>query len=368
MSYYRKGRFSNKRLLLSALLALGLLGIGERTKTTGPAPFYKEKLAAAVLMRESMALIKQERLRKGITINRREDPNETGMIGAEYTDLTSTLGSLSSKRTSTNPNFAGIVVQMLHRAEVKKGDYAAVSLSGSFPALNIGTLAAVKTLGLQPVIISSVGASSYGANHPGLTWLDMEALLRRKGLIPYASRAASLGGIVETGGGLDQQGIELGIAAMKRNRIPQLPEMGPMTLEGDIERRLELYKAATAGKKTAVFINVGGSLISLGDCPESITIPPGLLLRLPPTKCPKRGMIFRMNERGIPVIHLLNIKSIARSYGLPVDPVPLPPVPSGGVMLQRRYSFPFILSALALLCVVCLLKWPLPKTRNPSHR
>ena len=121
-------------------------------------------------------------------------------------------------------------------------------------------------------------------------------------------------------------------------------------------------------KKTAVFINVGGSLISLGDCPESITIPPGLLLRLPPTKCPKRGMIFRMNEGGVPVIHLLNIKSIATRYGLPIDPVPLPPVPSGQVMVRKKYSFPFALLALALVCIACFIVWPLSKTRNPSYK
>ena len=74
----------------------------------------------------------------------------------------------------------------------------AVSFSGSFPALNIAVLSAARVLDLHPVIISSVGSSMYGANQPEMTWLDMERILADKGLFPYRSNAASLGGIAGT--------------------------------------------------------------------------------------------------------------------------------------------------------------------------
>ena len=346
MHYTRKNPLG---IIVIALLALGLLLVVETTKTITPAPFFEDKLAAATLAQKSMLLIKEERLRKGIPINRYEDPNETGIIGAEYTDLTSTLGSISSKRTSTNANFAGVIVEMLHKAGARSGDDVAISLSGSFPALNVAAFAAVKVLKLRPIIISSVGASTYGANHPSLTWLDMETLMRQRGVFSYASEAASLGGIAETGGGLGEQGIVMGLTAIRRNVIPYLDERGPQTLQRDIERRLDIYKAASGGRKPAAFINVGGPLTSLGNCPADPSFPPGLLLKLPTSKCPDRGLILRMNEKGVAVIHLLNIRRIAIRYGLPVDPVPLPDVPSGAVMIRQTYRLPLVLTGIVLL-------------------
>ena len=40
----------------------------------------------------------------------------------------------------------------------------------------------------------------------------------------------------------------------------------------------------------------------------------------------------------MPVIHLLDIRHLAGKYGLPIDPVPLPPVPAGTVMKPGRYA------------------------------
>jgi hypothetical protein len=45
-----------------------------------------------------------------------------------------------------------------------------------------------------------------------------------------------------------------------------------------------------------------------------------------------------MAAAGVPVIHLRDIRKIARDYGLPIDPVPLPAVPEGRVMSQGGYS------------------------------
>jgi poly-gamma-glutamate system protein len=352
MSYYRKGKITSFRLLVLAVCAMVLLFGVEWSKTIEKDPTLDDKITAAKLMEKALVVIKRERLKMGIAIDPQNDPNETGMIGLDYTDLTTTTGSLSSKRTSTNPNFAGIVVEMMCKAGVKSGDDVAISFSGSFPALNIAILSAVHTLRLNPVILSSVGASMYGANDPRLTWLDMERITRENGIWPYASKAASLGGIMETGGGLDKKGIEMGLEAIRRNDVAYLDEQGIKTLQSDIERRLTIYEKALGGRKPAAFINTGGSSTSLGNSPETYSLSYGLLSKIPFSNHPERGIIFRMAERGIPVIHLLNIKKIASRFGLPVDPVPLPFVPSGGVMEPQRYSFPLALSSLILLSLI----------------
>jgi len=310
-----------------------------------------------------MDVIKEERLRLGIPIDLGDDPNQTGIIGKDYTDLTTTLGSLSSKRTSTNPNLAGVIVEMLSRAGARAGDSVAISFSASFPALNVAALSAVHVLGIKPVIISSVGASTYGANLPKLTWLDMERVLREHGIFPYVSTAASLGGIVETQGGLDGKGIEEGLKAIRRNGIPFLDERGPQTLLPDIHTRLALYEKELGTNKPAAFLNTGGPLTSLGKLSETRLLPTGLLLKLPASKSPEKGIIAKMVDQGVPVIHLLNIRKIARQYGLPVDPIPLPPIPDGRVMRPQKYSLPLALMGLILLCV--MIVWS--RMRKSTH-
>ncbi len=303
-------------------------------------------------MRSAIAAIREERIRLGLPIDAALDPNQTGMIGSDYTDLTTTLGSLSSKRTSANPNFAGAVVEMLHEAGVKHGGSVAISFSGSFPALNIAVLAAVHALELRPAIISSIGASMYGANEPELTWLDMERVLKQRGVLPYASNAAALGGIVETEGGLDGTGIGAGLRAIERCNVPYLEEHGEQSVEQDIDTRLEIYERILGSKRPDAFINVGGSLASIGVCPEAAMLSTGFVRHIRTCGGPKRGIIFRMAERGVPVIHLLNIKRLARRYGLPSDPVPLPAVPDGRVM--KAYTYPR-LSSLSCLVALCAL-------------
>ena len=352
MSPFQKGKIPNLRLLVVAVCAIAVIAAVEYSKKRQKDPAGAYKLAAAKLMKGSLEAIKEERLKRGIAINIQDDPNQTGIIGLEYTDLTTTLGSLSAKRTSSNPNYAGIIVEMLFRAGVRVKDPVAISFSGSFPALNIAVLSAAKSLELDPAIISSVGASMYGANQPGLTWLDMERILIEHKILPYASVAASLGGIIDTKGGLDGKGIDMGLEAIRRNGVRYINELGRKTLTQDIEKRLTIYKKAFGAREPAAFINVGGNDTALGNCPEAYALSTGLLSRVPSSDHPQRGIIFRMNENGIPVIHLLNIKKIARQYGLPVDPVPLPPVPSGKVMVPHTYSRGNALLGLIVLCLL----------------
>lgn len=356
MPYYQKGKVSTRRLWVVAIFAAVLLSGIECFKKQKEDQVFQQKLSAARLMKHGLDVIKSERLKRGINIDRESDPNETGIIGADYTDLTSSLGSLSSKRTSANPNFAAVVVEMLSEAGIKPGDGVAISFSGSFPALNIAVLSAVKVLKLNPAVISSLGSSMYGANHPALTWLDMEKILKHLDVFPYPSLAASLGGIVDTGGGLDGTGIELGMESIRRNEVRFIEEHGVKTIRNDIEKRMDIYNGYFSGKKPAAYINVGGSLAVMGNCPEAYSLSTGLLQKVPRSNHPERGVIFRMGEEGIPVIHLLDIKKIAVQYGLPVDPVPLPEIPSGSVMEQSEYRRPLAASALVFLIIAICTK------------
>ncbi|MFQ6039072.1 MAG: hypothetical protein ACE5LV_10715, partial [Candidatus Aminicenantales bacterium] len=51
---------------------------------------------------------------------------------------------------------------------------------------------------------------------------------------------------------------------------------------------------------------------------------------------PDQGLIYAMAARGIPVIHLLYIRGLAKKYGLEWDPVPLPEPGEGALYRNLR--------------------------------
>lgn len=44
------------------------------------------------------------------------------MIGEEYTDITTTLGSIEAKRTAADPDMAALLVRMFSEAGLRSGD------------------------------------------------------------------------------------------------------------------------------------------------------------------------------------------------------------------------------------------------------
>lgn len=341
----------HRTLVLAALGAVAVWLAVDLGRWLPADPVHAAKVRAAQIMQEGIATLRAEREQRGLAWDDAVDPNRTGLIGRDYTDLTTTLGALPAKRTATNPNLAGLVVELLDHAGVQRGDAIAVNFSGSFPALNLAVLSAARALELRPAIISSVGASSYGANEPDWTWLDAERVLADRGVTRHRSAWAALGGIIDERGGLDGTGVERGLAAIRRSGVPLLDEGGRATLERDVLRRLRLYREAGGGPPRA-FVNVGGSLAALGGVSEAQVFPAGLIRTLEATRDPRRGLIARMAEDAIPVVHLLDVRHLAARYGLPFDPVPLPDVPSGAVMRPRRFGR---VLAVAGLCAVAAL-------------
>ncbi|MEZ5145840.1 MAG: poly-gamma-glutamate system protein [Bacteroidales bacterium] len=182
-------------------------------------------MEAATLSAEAAYSIKQYRLNKGIFVDEVNDPNQTALIGQEYTLITTDRGYIDSKLATTNPNFAAMIVQLLKEAGVEKGDQVAVAFTGSFPALNISVRwQPSKPLQIKPVIITSVGASNFGANDPYFTWLDMESYLYDAGVFHNKSVAASIGGGFDLGRGLSPEGRNLIENAIHRNKVDFIHE------------------------------------------------------------------------------------------------------------------------------------------------
>jgi poly-gamma-glutamate system protein len=342
--------FERRDLLLlvaAAVLCAGYLGLGHFS-TELKAPWYDEKLAASGLAQKAMAAIKAEKRARGIQIDKTADINETGMIGQRWSGMTTTLGNLEAKRTSTNPDFAAAAVGLLRECGAKKGDRIAVNLSGSFPALSVSVLSAIETLELHPVVIASLGASMWGGNDPTFSWLDMEQVLLERKLIRTGLSAVSLGGAQDVGKDMDD---EVRDSLRMRIRAAAVLFIEEPDIEKNVARRTALYLADGV---PACFVNVGGNLASGGSEGDFGALRPGLMRSIDEAGAGVGGLIKAFLERKVPVIHLLNLKVLARMYGLPYDPVPQPVPGSGGVFRETRYNLAYIAALLALGLALCV--------------
>jgi len=343
---------SSSVLGIFAVAALLAFLAVENSKLDAKQKWYNEKLEAARRAKTAQEVIKEYRLERGVFIDEVNDPNETALIGQDLTPITTDRGDIDAKLASTNPNFAAVVVELLKQAEVKEKDHVAVAMTGSFPAINIAVLSALETLKLIPIIITSVGASNWGANDPEFTWLDMERVLDEKKIFHRRSVAASIGGGGDVGRGLSPEGREMITKAIKRNGAEFINEEH---VEQSIERRLKVYEKHSNGRRIKAYINIGGGIASLGTIVNGEIIPSGLSKELPVKNYPVRGAIIEMAKRGIPVIHFYNIRQMWADYELPVNPIPLPEPGSGGIFVRVKYNVTIAWIAVGVLSTMILL-------------
>lgn len=333
--YWRPPGVSRAALLMIALVAVAALVCVESFQVQRKQPWYQEKVAAAQLAREAMQVVKNEKQRRNIPIDREGDPGETGLVGTSLSPITSNTGYLDAKHTSVNPNFAAVIVHLLKRAGVERGDLVAVGLSGSFPALNICTYAAIQTLGLEPLVISSTAASEWGANHPSFTWLDMERVLAERQVLGIRSVAASRGGIDDRGYGMSKEGRSLLDTAIERNGVERIHGQ---SLADAIDKRMEIYRQRAGAKPIRAYINIGGGSASVGTHIGKKMFKRGLNREPPRGEGLVDSVMYRFASEDIPVIHISGIAGLARRYGLSVNPTSMPAVGEGNVYAKPEYN------------------------------
>ena len=268
---------------------------------------------AVSLAQKWFDIVEEEKQKRNIISDAHSLVENNYLIGDEWSDITTTLGSLESKETSTNPDFAALVVRLLNEAEISKGDTVGVALSGSFPALSISVLAAIQTMELDAIIMSSLGASTYGANQPDATWIDIEKWLRLHGNLQYSSSVITMGAGQDHGNGLTEEGKALlKTAAVRNHRDLYIPS----DIIESIEYKTQLFQE----NNISILINIGGNMSSMGACSHSLNIPNGLHFSTNTCNDNDKGIIARLNENDIPFIQFLNIKELASRYGIEVSP------------------------------------------------
>ncbi|HET6344164.1 MAG TPA: poly-gamma-glutamate system protein, partial [Myxococcota bacterium] len=290
---------------------------------------------AARLAQRAYDVVKTERLKRGFTLDPEVDPAGSAFIGTMLSPVTSSQGNLSAKQTSVNPNFGAVLVQMLKTVGVQPGDLVAVGMSGSFPALNVATLAALDALDLRPLIVVSAAASQYGANDPNFVWLDMQRLLWERDVFPWRPLAASLGGIDDHAVGMSAEGRRLLDEAIARSGVPRLD---CTSLDDSVQKRMAVYLEAAGGAPIKAYINVGGGTTSVGTHIGKQVFKPGLNMTTPPDAPMVNSVMQRFSSEGVPVLHLVSIERVAHDYGLPVAPTQTPALGDGKVFMSPAYN------------------------------
>lgn len=334
------------------LMAVSVI-IALRTTDKTLCRYYDEKIEASTLANEAFEAIYQYKIDNGIEISK-DDINNTGLIGDRFSSITTTIGILEAKRTSTNPNFAAVIIDMLKEANVKKGDEVGVVFSSSFPALNIDVLAVIEVFELKACIMGSVGASSFGANNPNFTFYDMSEYLYEKGIFSSRINLVSLGGAYDIGDDFSND-------EDKENIINRINAHGADYLYEEnyvknIEYRRKYFYEKVPNMK--ILINVGGNLVSMGKDECAFLNHNGLVMAnyygsKHNKNISKKGLMEYYLEDGVNVIHMLNIKSLALKYGLPYDPMNKVEIGNGDVYYETKYDLTIPIIAL-ILSVIAL--------------
>ena len=363
--YWHRKHFPSYIILLIAVICGGSMWIVQYFKNDTYTSNFTQKLNAAEHAYHLFDQVKKLRLASGIPINPKWDLQRSGLIGLKSSSITTDGGKLYAKQSSINPNFAAIFYDWLVTgAGLKKGDYIAVQMTGSYPALDLAMLAAIKEAGLNPLISLSVGASNYGLNIPDFSFPKVYKALQDKGDISWTPVGVSMGGSRDNGYGLTEKGRDIMKSVIEKTGYHYIESKGTID---SIDKHMKLYKEAAGNHPIAAFVNVGGSMVGIGlkrieskrAEAEQAGIPfkslsTGVISSMPITLLYVDSIAARYLKQRVPVVNVRNIEaSMLKKYKLPSAPAFQPLVGEGEVF--DHYVYNRYLAAVVLVFDVSLL-------------
>jgi len=294
-------RSSPVRLIFLTLCMLGL------AQARAFLPLCPEEALLYSRVRSAQDALWSEMGKRGET-DPENDTDKTGFIGLEWSEITTTMGSLESKRNACDPLWAVQCLRWFDQFGLKAGDRIVVLSSASFPGMLYSVLAAGETRGLRIDLTVSLGSSTWGANRPEAPWPVLEAVLRERGFLATRSLFYTLGGGGENGGGMYEGGAEALIRSALESGIELFRSASLWEI---IERKTALIDR----DETRLVVNVGGALSNMGRANDAITLRNGPLFPKDAAAAGD-GLIALSLSRGIPVLHLLNLRSLADRSGI----------------------------------------------------
>ncbi len=325
-------RFGKGKLLLLALVLIGLWYLADPTVPD------EEERALWNRVRAAQLHLSHWRQQEGAATAVEHDPWDCGLVGLEWSSITTTLGDLEAKRTACNPAWAIQFKRWFQDLGLEAGDHIAIYSSASFPGLLLNAVTAAESMQLDPLLIVSLGASTWGANHPDAPWPVLESELLRAGFIHKQADFYTLGAGDEMGHGLSQEDQTVLRQAADEAGVGIL-------IAADLDAMVTLKTELLIAHQPRLFINIGGSQANLGDAEDVLRLSRGLV---PASEADLagNGVIARAMHNDIPVIHMLNIRSIANTVGIPYDSTPSGAAP---IRMNPRWSVTGLLLFFAVL-------------------
>lgn len=348
--YWKPAKTSWQIHVIIAIVSLICIASVELFKIKIKKPNYQEKVEAAQLMDSAIKVLRKYRLEKIGPVDPEVDPVDSGIIGTLITPITSNSGVREAKLATVNPNWAAVMIEIFDKAGIKDGDTIAAGFSGSFPALNIAVLSAAQVMKLKVIAISSAAASTWGANIPDMSWLDMERILNENKLISNRSVAASLGGSQDRAVGMSKEGKELLRKIIERNGAELIFAKDEKI---NLDTRMAIYNQKSGDAPIKAFVNVGGGTISVGTRIGKQLFSPGLNKNPDFETLQIDSVMTRFAKEDIPIIHMTKIRSLSEKYGLPYtfSTIPRP----GEGTLFSSYVYDKVIVSISLLIIVSLL-------------
>jgi len=196
---------------------------------------------------------------------------------------------------------------------------------------------------INPIIITSVGASTWGGNNLEFTYLDMEEFLFNQGLIKNKTIAVSAGGSGDIGKDMNTEELN---TILDRMRDLGKTIIFEEDLKNNIDLRKEIYYEKS--RNISCFINIGGNIVAFGDTTDSINASNGLMDNDFFNVNSKTGLVQFFSSKNIPVINIINIKDLANEYGLPIDPSTDFILGQGDVYYTYSYPLKLILAVVTM--------------------
>ena len=324
-------------LVLIAFFNIFLVYIAHTSSKFIPDKNYDLKVKASNIMKDALLYTNAE-FKKSFndTLSLELDFFESGLIGVDsiYSSMTTKEGIFESKTAVTNPDFSALYIDYFSKiddslglslTDISSQDTIAVHMTGSFPGANVALLAACKASNIYPIIISSIGSSSWGANRLNMTWIDIENILYGQ-IFNYKSVMVSLGGDNDTA---DELSENTKLILTKKIKNYGYPLVYNQDLKESINIKMNTYNRISQDYK--VYISIGGSASSLGNELLSQFFSPGLNfhkdedvnidveivesntsydLSLEP-------IIHQFNDNDIPIINIKNINKLCMENDLP---------------------------------------------------
>ena len=251
-----------------------------------------------------------------------EDIYNTGLVGVSSSDITTIFDTgeksmKNSKISCTHPNFAAFIVEKFQEIQLNAGDKVAISMTGSLPGANLAVISACEAMGLEPVIISSLGSSSWGANRTDLSWLEIESLLFNSKKINFKSVASSIGGENDLGDNLSDKGIEIIESVIAESDVEFVNEA---SLQDNIKKKIEIFKKNNKNFDYSAYVNIGGGSASVGYGDGKDSLKAGIIYPIEKNIIKYDGFNNSIAkyflDKGVPFVNIKNINLLAKSVGL----------------------------------------------------